>query len=129
MNTFESLVPPLALCKEAAALIGNETALVWFMWERKSGDVYGNLVPREMKDEFAGVLPPLMAVLRKDVPAPTLPELLDLLSHAGASCYALQVGGNLHFAIRATGDSHEESDANPATAALRLLMRLEAGKC
>lgn len=134
---LEDLVPPPEECRAAyeAGVIGDDTALVWFMWEQQSGDVYGRLVPREMKDEFAGVLPAIMAVLRKDVPAPTLAELLAMLLGNCPWIEKHEMKNPVEYVVhgsRFTGSAHSdhgsERDTNPAAAALRLLVRVKQGE-
>lgn len=132
-KTLEDLVPPLELCKAAREVIGERTALVWqniepsaagAVWEVvSSADSDGMMNKR---DEYTGEFfyPDMV-----QIPAPTLAELLEIMME---NEYLLKHPQVHHdgpdWAVRAfvPGALMHYTDAkNPATAALRLLVKVK----
>jgi len=72
---LEDIVPPPELCAKIPDGTFAESSLIWFIWER-NGKLSGYVVPREMKDQFANALPMILAALHKELPAPTLEEIM-----------------------------------------------------
>lgn len=121
MSKFEDIVPPLELCKLIPDGEFEDSALVWFMWEQADGKLTGNVVPREMKDQFASVLPALLAVLKRDVPSPTLAEIMDAIPVCN-----MQHEEDWLIGARENGHTYSgKDDTNPANAALRLWLKLK----
>ena len=128
MKTLESLVPTLDLCKQIPAGKFGESSLIWFIWEC-NGKLDGYVVPREMKDQFVYALSMLLAVLHKELPAPTLEEILEELEcyepvtvsqwRTRQSVVTCQVQGE---------EMEEKSTYSAATAALKLWLELNKGE-
>ena len=131
MNTLESLVPPLAMCKEAAALIGNKTALVWIAACLSRG--HGWEVEDREIGEVIGESPMF--------PAPTLAEIWNELPTVWNNRFLVMLdatnrgkGHQIGYARLIDGvlDSDGDfctQDLNPAIAALWLWFRVKGASC
>lgn len=123
-NTLEDIVPPLELCKAARELIGDRTALVYKQVPYKYKD--GIVVKKKwiICKRFDGREP--------QIPAPTLAELLEMLP-GGTEIESVrdQQGSLVSYRVEIKGYYRDDpcgfeyDKANPATAALRLLMRVK----
>lgn len=116
-NTLEDLVPPLELCEQAAEVIGDKTALVWEVYRCQYGvDPY--VMSRETSETTRG------SAVESVYPAPTLAELLEMLPDG---TMAMMDAPGVWVVIRGGGtqDIKLEKCDSPATAALRLLMRVK----
>jgi len=124
-KTLEDLVPPLELCKAAREVIGERTAMVWEVYRcQYSVDPY--VMSRETSETTRG------SAVASDYPAPTLAELLEMLPGNCPWIEKHEMKTPVEYAAhssRFTGSAHaghgSERDANPATAALRLLMKVK----
>ena len=131
MSKLEDIVPPLELCKHIPAGEFEDSALVWLYWAKDESS-FGNVVPRILKDQFSSILPGLGAVLKAEVPAPTLAEILDELGNKTVCLYA-----GIHYEVSVCirecdsgTKEHQwrqygEADRNPAAAALRLWLKVK----
>ena len=131
MSELKDIVPPLELCKQIPAGEFEDSVLVWLYWAKDESS-FGNVVPRILKDQFSSILPGLGAVLKAEVPAPTLAEIFKVLPETidtpeDEFCV---------LSLMPSRDDDEEDmfwigynntngkDANPATAALRLWLAM-----
>lgn len=143
-KTLEDLVPPLELCKAAREVIGDRTALVWLSYQFcEGGNTYHKVLLRDDHELMSRD-----SVEYSRYPAPTLAELLEMLPETHYSSDFEYVGfmslTRLHPSLSdpfyhicythtelvnnrrcRAGDSEGDCDANPATAALRLLMKVK----
>ena len=120
---LESIVPPPELCAKIPDGTFAESSLIWFIWKR-NGELSGYVVPREMKDQFANALPMLLAVLHKELPAPTLAEIMDNLLLETNDCEpTLLWQGGWH--IQCAGEEGYDM-TSAATAALRLWLEVNS---
>ena len=116
MSNLKDLVPPLDLCKEARELIGGKTALVWWY--------IGNewvVADRKLSiNDNAKYI----------IPAPTLAELLEMINKTSGTHPTVEAHEHDTWRVRAftPGMPRWECDANPATAALWLLMRVKSAQ-
>lgn len=127
MDPLEQLVPEFADCQKAKMLTGNNTALVWIEPSKYSGrKVHSGIFRVHKRGTFNPGYP------HWEYPAPTTDEI----------CAKIPGGAVVNYAENcvesAAYDSHGEGmhehwcnedwceSKNPATAALRLLMRLES---
>lgn len=113
-KTLEDLVPPLELCKAAREVIGERTAMVW----AHTGRDY-EVTSREVWE--------IIEVCFDAIPAPTLAELLEMINETSGTHPTVEAHEHDTWRVRAftPGMLMWERDANPATAALRLLMRVK----
>ena len=103
-----------------------ESSLIWFIWEL-NGKLSGYVVPREMKDQFANTLPMILAATHKELPAPTLEEIMAALNDCG-NVFLRKDDDGWMIMRELPGDDEgygyevttERAPDNPATAALRL---------
>lgn len=128
MIELEKIVPSAELCNQIPDGKFTETALIYFAWENDSG-LRHNCVPRSMKEQFAGTMPMLLAVLRKDLPAPTADEIMtELAKDPRLHNIALDIDQNtgkfVAWAMKAGNgvgsDTLEIENENAATAMLLL---------
>ena len=127
MKELKDLVPPRELCEQAAEVVGNGTALVWINWA-ESFPVNG---PYQWSEKWhVAVLSECNQTYpHRAAPAPTLAELLEIMM---ADEYLIKHPQVHHDGPDWTARAfvpgalvHEHDPANPATAALRLLMRVK----
>lgn len=119
-KTLEDLVPPLELCKQAAEVVGNGTALVWEVYRcQYSVDPY--VMSRETSETTRG------SAVESVYPAPTLAELLEMINKTSGTHPTVEAHEHDTWRVRAftPGMLMWERHANPAAAALRLLMRVK----
>nr|DAY66118.1 MAG TPA: hypothetical protein [Caudoviricetes sp.] len=142
MSKLESIVPPLELCKLIPAGEFEDSVLVWrdhsclgyYVSERFAGETSD--CRGEQKFDCVGNAG--LIVMKATLPAPTLAEILAELP---ATIDAEEDEFHVLSVIPAVDDDDEErvwigynntneKDANPATAALRLWLRIrrEAGR-
>lgn len=117
-KTLEDLVPPMELCKAAREVIGERTAMVWWY----IGNEWVVADRKLTANDNAKYI----------TPAPTLAELLEMLPGNCPWIEKHEMKDPVEYAAhssRFTGSAHTdhgiERDANPATAALRLLMKVK----
>jgi hypothetical protein len=118
VNTLESLVPPLDLCKQIPPEQFSNSALIWF-YDGKDWWVNAR--------EFD-------ATSEKEFPAPTLQEILLAIDESGGYCPSCRYQANtwqLDYEDDPISDESmlpvlvDESDRhNPATAGLKLWLEL-----
>ena len=127
MSKLESIVPPLELCKLIPAGEFEDSVLVWLYWAKDESS-FGNVVPRILKDQFSSILPGLGAVLKAEVPAPTLAEILAKLPEGVQMRMRTARNRERHFQIYHY--SYETWTNLPAAGALRMWLRIrrEAGR-
>ena len=119
-KTLKDLVPPLELCEQAAEIVGNGTALVWEVYRYQYGvDPY--VMSRETSETTRG------SAVESVFPAPTLAELLEMINKTSGTHPTVEAHEHDTWRVRAftPGMLMWERDENPATAALRLLMRVK----
>ncbi len=121
MSKLESIVPPLELCKRIPAGAFEDSALVWLYWAKDESS-FGNVVPRILKDQFSSILPGMGAVLKAEVPAPTLAEILAKLPEGVQMRMRTARNRERHFQIYHY--SYETWTNLPAAGALRLWLRV-----
>ena len=130
VNTLESLVPPLDLCKQIPAGAFEDSVLVWF--GVKNYDSTMEVVPRLELGETCKVF--LKKGIRVLYPAPTLQEIMLAIDESGGYCPSCRYQANtwqLDYEDDPLSDESmlpvlvDESDRyNPATAALKLWLEL-----
>jgi len=101
---IEQLVPPLADCQNIPAGSFPDSAFVWHRYNRK--DTWG-IARRGLPGEI--------------IPAPTLAEIMEKLPH-GVKCQKVT---NYFVVIVGFDYSTVEYDANPASAALRMWLKIK----
>ena len=109
--TLENIVPILADCKKIPQGCFADNALVWMISPYQSD----KLIVIERWRYGAGEV----------YPAPTLAEILAELTTVGCVVRVSEVGGNVEYTASLPLSDIEETNTNPATAALRLLDRLK----
>lgn len=126
-KTLDDLVPPLELCKAARDIVGDGTALVWI----KGGSGEEVQVRKVLIDALLKY--PALKYMITVFPAPTLAELLEMIYNIVPDCVVIvqlvAKSGNVIYEISINTPNIfnllVEIDANPATAALRLLMKVK----
>lgn len=110
MNNLEDLVPPLELCRKIPAGKFEESALVWF---------YDGISWWVNAREFD-------ATSEEEYPAPTLAEIMETLCDYEPVSVTEWRTGQTVITCQVFGDEMEQSDYNPANAALNLWLELNA---
>lgn len=105
---LESIVPSLETCRKIPQGAFKDSALVW------CDDLQGYFVLER---------PCTWAVTV--CPAPTLAEILAELPTVGCIVRVSEVGGNVEYTASLPLSDIEETNTNPATAALKLWMRVK----
>lgn len=112
--SLESLVPPLPLCQQLQPGDFPESALVWHLNNAGGYSVFLRMGVQGIKGT-------------EKISAPTLAEILDALEET--ECVSIgQVNfwrsGQTEVAVVVNGNDIAEVDTSPATAALRLWMKV-----
>lgn len=123
---LENLVPPLELCKQIPAGAFADSALVWEKNIGLDGTVYEPRINTRKASLVQNII----------YPAPTLAEIMLALDKAGYWCPTCYYqAGTWHMdcedddpAVPAPAIMDAEDRDNPATAALKLWLELEARK-
>lgn len=105
---LESIVPSLETCRKIPQGSFPNSALVWY------SDKEGHFV--QSRD------PVLAAII---CPAPTLAEIMEEIATVGCFVRVCEVGGNVEYTASLPLSDIEETNTNPATAALRLWFRMK----
>lgn len=121
---LESIVPSLETCRQIPQGAFKDSALVWMAWHTENIE-FGKVVPRSMLKEFTDALSMIHAALLYVHPAPTLAEILAELPTVGCIVCVCEVGGNVEYTASLPLSDIEETNTNPATAALRLWLSLK----
>lgn len=123
MSKLESIVPPLELCKLIPAGEFEDSALVWLYWAKDESS-FGNVVPRILKDQFSSILPGLGAVLKAEVPAPTLAEIRRELRNLSVNVIDGVITVSCRINPEDTIFETARDDNDVTAAALRLWLRI-----
>lgn len=123
MSKLESIVPPLELCKLIPAGEFEDSALVWLYWAKDESS-FGNVVPRILKDQFSSILPGLGAVLKAEVPAPTLAEIRRELRNLSVNVIDGVITVSCRINPEDTIFETARDDNDVTAAALRLWLRV-----
>ena len=123
MSKLESSVPPLELCKLIPAGEFEDSALVWLYWAKDESS-FGNVVPRILKDQFSSILPGLGAVLKAEVPAPTLAEIRRELRNLSVNVIDGVITVSCRINPEDTIFETARDDNDVTAAALRLWLRI-----
>lgn len=102
---LENLVPPLELCKLIPAGEFEDSALVW--------------VGKDDLEVFPRYEKQVIPISWTKIPAPTLQEILEKLPRT----VKLDFWGDNFHVYNDVQNGHGVSDKNPATAALKLLLK------
>lgn len=123
MNKLEDIVPPIELCKRIPAGAFEDSALVWLYWAKDESS-FGNVVPRILKDQFSSILPGLGAVLKAEVPAPTLAEIRRELRNLSVNVIDGVITVSCRINPEDTIFETARDDNDVTAAALRLWLRV-----
>ena len=116
MNTLESLVPPMEVCKKIPAGKFEDSALVWntTVCDEETGEICG-VHERDACDSF---------MRGNQVPAPTLAEIMEELTEYPPITIKQWRTGHIEVACNVNGLEVERYGYNPTNAALKLWLEL-----